>query len=162
MIAEQEAELLLVGLPLMPDGTRGDQANATMAFVGRLRPQTDVPIEFEDERFTSAVAQAKGGEAGLDARAAAESVYKADVRRAGNRAADKARAASDQDTSIPAARRDAAARDAAAAARAKVHADAAAARVAADAAAKVAAEEAARDKARAAATAACAAYARQL
>ena len=72
VIAEQEAELLLVGLPLMPDGTRGDQANATMAFVGRLRPQTDVPIEFEDERFTSAVAQAKGGEAGLDARAAAE------------------------------------------------------------------------------------------
>ena len=72
VIAEQEAELLLVGLPLMPDGTRGEQANATMAFVGRLRPQTDVPIEFEDERFTSAVAQTKGGEAGLDARAAAE------------------------------------------------------------------------------------------
>ncbi|MGI9188096.1 MAG: Holliday junction resolvase RuvX [Gaiellales bacterium] len=72
VIAEQEAELLLVGLPLLPDGTRGDQANATMAFVGRLRPQTDVRIAFEDERFTSAVAQTKGGEAGLDARAAAE------------------------------------------------------------------------------------------
>jgi putative Holliday junction resolvase len=72
VIAEHEAELLLVGLPLMPDGARGEQANATMAFVGRLRPQTDVPIEFEDERFTSAVAQTKGGEAGLDARAAAE------------------------------------------------------------------------------------------
>lgn len=72
VIAEQEAELLLVGLPLLPDGTRGDQANATMAFVGRLRPLTVVPIEFEDERFTSAVAQTKGGEAGLDARAAAE------------------------------------------------------------------------------------------
>ena len=72
VIAEHEAELLLVGLPLLPDGTHGDQANATLAFVGRLRPQTDVPIEFEDERFTSAVAQTKGGEAGLDARAAAE------------------------------------------------------------------------------------------
>ena len=74
VIAEHEAELLLVGLPLLPDGTHGDQANATLAFVGRLRPQTDVPIEFEDERFTSAVAQTKGGEAGLDARAAAELV----------------------------------------------------------------------------------------
>ena len=72
VIAEHEAELLLVGLPLLPDGSRGDQANATLAFVGRLRPQTAVPIEFEDERFTSAVAQTKGGEAGLDARAAAE------------------------------------------------------------------------------------------
>jgi putative Holliday junction resolvase len=72
VLAEQEAELVLVGLPLLPDGTRGDQANATLAFVGRLRPQTPVPIEFEDERFTSAVAHTKGGEAGLDARAAAE------------------------------------------------------------------------------------------
>ena len=72
VIADHEAELLLVGLPLLPDGTHGDQANATLAFVGRLRPQTAVPIEFEDERFTSAVAQTKGGEAGLDARAAAE------------------------------------------------------------------------------------------
>ena len=72
VIAEHEAELLLVGLPLLPDGTHGDQANATLAFVGRLRPQTAVPIEFEDERVTSAVAQTKGGEAGLDARAAAE------------------------------------------------------------------------------------------
>ena len=72
VIAEHVAELLLVGLPLLPDGTHGDQANATLAFVGRLRPQTAVPIEFEDERFTSAVAQTKGGEAGLDARAAAE------------------------------------------------------------------------------------------
>jgi putative Holliday junction resolvase len=72
LLAEHEVELLLVGLPLMPDGTHGDQANATMAFVGRLRPQTAVPIAFEDERFTSAVAAVKGGEAGLDARAAAE------------------------------------------------------------------------------------------
>ena len=44
LLAEHEVELLLVGLPLMPDGTHGDQANATMAFVGRLRPQTAVPI----------------------------------------------------------------------------------------------------------------------
>jgi putative Holliday junction resolvase len=72
LLAEHEPELLLVGLPVMPDGTHGDQANATLAFVGRLRPQTPVPIAFEDERFTSAVAAAKGGETGLDARAAAE------------------------------------------------------------------------------------------
>jgi putative Holliday junction resolvase len=72
LLAEHEPELLLVGLPVMPDGTHGDQANATLAFVGRLRPQTPVPIAVEDERFTSAVAAVKGGETGLDARAAAE------------------------------------------------------------------------------------------
>ena len=71
VLAEQEAELLLVGLPLLADGTRGEQANATLAFVGRLRSQIDVPIELEDERFTSAAAAAVGGEAALDARAAA-------------------------------------------------------------------------------------------
>lgn len=72
ILAEHEAELLLVGLPLRADGSHGDQANATLAFIGRLRPQIDVPIELEDERFTSAAAARKGGEAGLDARAAAE------------------------------------------------------------------------------------------
>jgi putative Holliday junction resolvase len=71
VLAEHEAELLLVGLPLLADGTRGEQANATLAFVGRLRPQIDVPIELEDERFTSAAAERVGGDAALDARAAA-------------------------------------------------------------------------------------------
>ncbi|MGI9117629.1 MAG: Holliday junction resolvase RuvX [Gaiellales bacterium] len=72
LLAEHKAELLLVGLPVRADGTAGEQANATMAFVGRLRPRLDLPVEFEDERFTSAAAERKGGEAGLDARAAAE------------------------------------------------------------------------------------------
>ena len=126
------------------------------------RAAANAEIAVIDARAAADLRAAAAYHALADARAAADSVYKADVRRAGNRAADKARAASYQDTSIAPERRDAAARDAAAAARAKVHADAAAARVAADAAAKVAAEEAARDKARAAATAACAAYARQL
>lgn len=72
LIAEHAPELLLVGLPVRADGTHGEQANATLAFVGRLRAHVDVPIELEDERFTSAAAARKGGDAGLDARAAAE------------------------------------------------------------------------------------------
>ena len=72
LVAEHGAELVLVGLPLLADGTRGEQANATLAFVGRVAPQLDVPVELEDERFTSAAAARKGGTAGLDARAAAE------------------------------------------------------------------------------------------
>lgn len=71
ILADEAAELLLVGMPVLADGTRGDQANATLAFVGRLRPQLDVPIEFEDERFTSAAAERAGGASSLDARAAA-------------------------------------------------------------------------------------------
>ena len=126
------------------------------------RAAAHAEIDVIDARAAADLRAAAAYTALSDARAAADKLLKADARRAGNRAADKARAASYQDLSIPAPQRDAAARDAAAAARATVHADAATARVAADAAAKAAAEEAARDKARAAATAACAAYARQL
>ncbi|MFM7551235.1 MAG: Holliday junction resolvase RuvX [Actinomycetota bacterium] len=72
IVAEHEPDLLLVGLPVLPDGGRGEQADATLAFVGRLRAACEVPIEMEDERFTSRIAQTKGGAAGLDARAAAE------------------------------------------------------------------------------------------
>ena len=72
IVAEHQPDLLLVGLPVLADGSRGEQAEATLAFVGRLRAACGVPIEMEDERFTSRIAQTKGGEAGLDARAAAE------------------------------------------------------------------------------------------
>ena len=71
VIAEEQPELLLVGLPVLADGTRGAQANATLAFVGRLRAACAVPIEFEDERFTSRIAETKGGASSLDDRAAA-------------------------------------------------------------------------------------------
>ena len=72
IVAEHQPDLLLVGLPVLADGSRGEQADATLAFVGRLKAVCGVPIEMEDERFTSRIAQTKGGEAGLDARAAAE------------------------------------------------------------------------------------------
>ena len=71
VIAEEQPELLLVGLPVLADGTRGAQANATLAFVGRLRAVCAVPVEFEDERFTSRIAETKGGASSLDDRAAA-------------------------------------------------------------------------------------------
>ncbi len=72
IVRDEQPELVLVGLPVLADGSRGEQANATLAFVGRLRAVCDVPIEMEDERCTSQIAQTKGGTSGLDARAAAE------------------------------------------------------------------------------------------
>jgi putative Holliday junction resolvase len=72
IVRTEQPVLLLVGLPLREDGTQGEQANATLAFVGRLRAVCEVPIEMEDERFTSRIAQSKGGVSSLDDRAAAE------------------------------------------------------------------------------------------
>jgi putative Holliday junction resolvase len=65
LIAAEEPELVVVGMPLTLRGEHGEQARATEAFVERLRGAIAVPIKTFDERFTSVLA---GGD---DARAAA-------------------------------------------------------------------------------------------
>ena len=71
LVAEHEAELVVVGLPLTLKGEHGAQARETVAFVDALRQRLDVPIETEDERFTTTLAQQTGGRAPEDALAAA-------------------------------------------------------------------------------------------
>ena len=71
LVAEHEAELVVVGLPLTLKGEHGAQARETVAFVDALRKRLDVPIETEDERFTTTLAQQTGGRAPEDALAAA-------------------------------------------------------------------------------------------
>lgn len=65
IVAEHEAELVVVGLPLTLKGDRGEQARETERFVEALRSRLAVPVELFDERFTSALAD------GDDAKAAA-------------------------------------------------------------------------------------------
>lgn len=71
LVAEHDAELVVVGLPLTLKGERGEQARATEAFVEILRERLAVPVETEDERFTTDLAQQSRGMAPLDALAAA-------------------------------------------------------------------------------------------
>ena len=71
VVGEQEAELVLVGLPLTLRGERGEQARATEAFVEALRTRLAIPVETYDERFTTTLAQQTGGRAPEDAVAAA-------------------------------------------------------------------------------------------
>jgi len=65
VIAAEEPELVVVGLPLTLRGEHGAQARETVAFVERLRTAIPAPVETYDERFTSVLAD------GDDARAAA-------------------------------------------------------------------------------------------
>ena len=65
VIAAEEPELVVVGLPLTLRGEHGEQARETSAFVERLRAAIPAPVETYDERFTSVLAD------GDDARAAA-------------------------------------------------------------------------------------------
>jgi putative Holliday junction resolvase len=72
LIRAEEAERVVVGLPLTLRGERGAQARETETFVEALRAALDVPVESFDERFTTGLAQRVGsGEAPEDARAAA-------------------------------------------------------------------------------------------
>ncbi len=71
LVAEHEAELVVVGLPLTLRGEHGKQAVETEAFVAALRELIVVPVETADERFTTALAQRFGGSAPEDALAAA-------------------------------------------------------------------------------------------
>lgn len=65
VIAAEEPELVVVGMPLTLRGEHGEQARETATFVERLQAATATPIETYDERFTSVLA---GGD---DAKAAA-------------------------------------------------------------------------------------------
>jgi putative transcription antitermination factor YqgF len=65
IVAEHDAEKVVVGLPLTLKGERGEQARETERFVEALRARLEVPVELFDERFTSTLAE------GDDAKAAA-------------------------------------------------------------------------------------------
>jgi putative Holliday junction resolvase len=71
LINEEEAERIVVGLPLTLRGERGEQAAETERFADALRAAVDVPVELFDERFTTDLAQQSGGSAPEDAVAAA-------------------------------------------------------------------------------------------
>lgn len=68
LVRAEEAERVVVGLPLTLRGERGAQAQETQRFIESLSRALDVPVESFDERFTTRLAGAGGDD---DARAAA-------------------------------------------------------------------------------------------
>jgi putative Holliday junction resolvase len=72
LLRSENAERIVVGLPLTMGGVHGDQARETAEFVDALRTAVDVPVESFDERFTTDLAERDADpSAPLDARAAA-------------------------------------------------------------------------------------------
>jgi putative Holliday junction resolvase len=69
---DEEADRIVVGLPVTLRGEIGAQAAETERFVEQLREAVDCPVETFDERFTTRLAESSpGGRAAEDARAAA-------------------------------------------------------------------------------------------
>lgn len=71
LVADTEAALILVGLPVSLSGADSDQTRASRAFAEQLRASVAVPVELHDERFTTRIAQRVGGATSEDSRAAA-------------------------------------------------------------------------------------------
>ncbi len=50
---KRNAELIVCGMPVNFDGSESVQTVKTQKFIELLKEQTDIPIELEDERFTT-------------------------------------------------------------------------------------------------------------
>ncbi len=66
-----EVARVVVGLPLSLSGADSAQTVEAREFAARLGRLVGVPVELEDERFTTALAARAGGSAAEDSRAAA-------------------------------------------------------------------------------------------
>ena len=65
IVDEQQAELVVVGLPLNMSGTAGPAVDRTLEFIEELRPLIAVPIDTWDERLSTAEGQQRLREHGL-------------------------------------------------------------------------------------------------
>lgn len=57
VVTEFDAERVVLGLPLDPEGKEGRAARAAQAFAERLRMVLTVPVELIDESFTTVEAE---------------------------------------------------------------------------------------------------------
>ena len=70
-IREHDPARVVVGLPLSLSGHDSAQTREARAFAERLETVLGLPVELNDERFTTALAQRRPGAAAEDSRAAA-------------------------------------------------------------------------------------------
>lgn len=69
LVAEYEAGVVVVGLPLSLDGSAGPAAKAAEQEIGELEAALAVPVLTHDERFTTAIAERALAESGLSGKA---------------------------------------------------------------------------------------------
>ena len=72
--AQQEAERIVVGLPLLMSGEPGRAALAALQFADLLRERTGLTVETYDERLTSAMSRRRLHESGVKTGRAKEKV----------------------------------------------------------------------------------------
>lgn len=68
IVADDGVEKIIIGLPLMPDGTEGERASKTRAFGRVLGRVTGLTVEYYDERWTTLEAEEYLAEGGVKKR----------------------------------------------------------------------------------------------
>jgi putative Holliday junction resolvase len=66
IVEEQQAEAVVIGLPLRMDGAEGDAARSALRFADTLRKKLGVQVATQDERLTSYEAESLMAELGFD------------------------------------------------------------------------------------------------
>lgn len=67
-ISREKPQKIVIGLPTTPDGALGPQAKIVRGFAEKLSKFVNIPLEFEDEAFTSSEANRLGGDHSTAAR----------------------------------------------------------------------------------------------
>jgi putative Holliday junction resolvase len=62
LVREWQPKLLLVGIPLGPDGEETDMSRAARRFGARLQNRYALPVDFADERLSSRAAEGRFAE----------------------------------------------------------------------------------------------------
>ena len=57
IIDEYQVTKIVVGIPKMLDGTIGIQGQKVLEFIEKVKKKIDLPIELEDERFTTTISE---------------------------------------------------------------------------------------------------------
>lgn len=71
LVKKEKIDKLVIGLPIGLDGRQeNENTQRVREFAEKLKKEIDLPIEFVDERFSSAEADSMGGEVSRDEKAA--------------------------------------------------------------------------------------------
>lgn len=86
LVHEHAVTELVIGLPLLTDGSEGSQAQATRAWAAEVVPLVGLPVSWRDERYTSVDAERRlgrvgHGRSGGPPSSAARSAYRARIDR---------------------------------------------------------------------------------
>ncbi|OGH83236.1 MAG: hypothetical protein A2373_01630 [Candidatus Magasanikbacteria bacterium RIFOXYB1_FULL_40_15] len=70
LIKKEKIDKIVVGLPIGLDGKENENTRRVKKFADELKNKINLPIEFEDERFSSRQADSMGGDVSRDEKAA--------------------------------------------------------------------------------------------